>query len=120
MLTLNSSLLFAPPLASSFGYDVLGMVGMVIAAVICPAIPLTTGIARGQVTLGIIGALVTLAVVGLTMAFPKMLLGGVFGCAAGLPVGCGLAALISIIPKVDGPLLSQSEIEAETRRLRGY
>ena len=31
-----------------------------------------------------------------------------------------LAALINLIPKIERPLLSQAEIEQETRKLRGY
>src|SRR4051812_19783310 len=98
----------APPLALSMAFEMGAIVGITISVVICTAIPLTTGISKGHVTLGIICGLITLPVA----AF--------LGCLGGLPVGCGLAALISIIPKVDGPLLSQSEIEAETRRLQGY
>ncbi|HEX3148242.1 MAG TPA: hypothetical protein VHR66_09160 [Gemmataceae bacterium] len=107
-MVLANVLTFSPPLALSMAFEMGAIVGITIAVVICTAIPLTTGISKGHVTLGIICALITLPVA----AF--------LGCLGGLPVGCGLAALISIIPKVDGPLLSQSEIEAETRRLQGY
>ena len=72
------------------------------------AIPLTAGIAKGHVTLGIIAALITLPVAAM------------LGCCGGLPVAAGLAALINLIPKIERPLLSQSEIEAETRKIRGY
>jgi uncharacterized membrane protein YgaE (UPF0421/DUF939 family) len=84
------------------------IVSITIAVVVSCAIPLTTGIAKGHVTLGIIGALITLPVA----AF--------FQCLGGLPVGLGLGLLINLIPKVERPLLSQAEIEAETRKLRGY
>jgi len=76
--------------------------------VICCAIPLTTGIGKGHVTLGIVGALITLPVAAL------------LGCFGGLPVAAGLAVLINLIPKVERPLLSQAEIEAEMRKIRGY
>lgn len=92
------------PLAFEMG----AIVGITIAVVICTAIPLTTGIAKGHVTLGIIAALITLPVA----AF--------LGCLGGLPVGCGLACLINFIPRIDRPLLTQAEIEAEMRKLRGY
>jgi hypothetical protein len=99
--------LAAPPLAS-LAFEMGAIVGITIAVVISCAIPLTTGIAKGHVVLGIIAALITLPVAAL------------LGCLGGLPVGAGLAALITLIPVVERPLLSQSEIEQETRRLRGY
>jgi hypothetical protein len=101
--------LAAPPLAASnLAFD-LGMIaGITFAVCLCCAIPLTTGIAKGHVVLGIIGALITLPVAAL------------LGCIGGLPVAAGLAALIQLVPKLERPLLSQSEIEQETRRLRGY
>jgi uncharacterized membrane protein len=102
-------LVAAPPLAlGGLAYEMGAIVGITIAVIISCAIPLTTGIAKGHVTLGIIGALITLPVA----AF--------LGCIGGLPLGCGLGVLINLIPKVDRPLLSQSEIEAEMRKLRGY
>jgi hypothetical protein len=93
---------------NSLAFEMGAIVGMTISVVLCTAIPLTTGITKGHVTLGIIAALITLPVAAFA------------GCLGGLPVGCGLAALISIIPKVDRPLLSQAEIEAEMRKIRGY
>jgi hypothetical protein len=99
----------APPLAlSGLALEMGAIVGLTLSVVICTAIPLTTGITKGHVTLGIIGALITLPVA----AF--------LGCLGGLPVGGGLAVLIQLIPKVERPLLSQSEIEAELRKIRGY
>ena len=100
--------LAAPPLAFSFAGDMGFILGLTLAVVVCCAIPLTAGIAKGHVTLGIIAALITLPVA----AF--------LGCLGGLPVGAGLAALINLIPVIERPLLSQSEIEQEMRRLRGY
>src|SRR4051812_48437086 len=98
----------AVPLAANpIFYELAGILGITIAVLVCTAIPLTTGIAKGHVTLGIIGALITLPVAGFA------------GCIGGLPVGCLLAALIQFIPKIERPLLSQSEIEQETRKLRG-
>lgn len=99
----------APPLAlSGMAFEMGAIVGITIAVVICCAIPLTTGIGKGHVTLGIIGALITLPVAAL------------LGCFGGLPVAAGLAVLINLIPKAERPLLSQSEIEAEMRKIRGY
>ncbi len=92
----------------SFAGDMGFILGLTLAVIICCAIPLTAGIAKGHVTLGIIAALITLPVA----AF--------LGCLGGLPVGAGLAALINLIPVIERPLLSQSEIEQEMRRLRGY
>jgi hypothetical protein len=101
--------LAAPTLAaSSFAFELGAIAGITFSVILCSAIPLTTGIAKGHVVLGIIGALITLPVAAL------------LGCLGGLPVGAGLGALISLIPVVERPLLSQSEIEQETRRLRGY
>ena len=93
---------------SDMAYEMGAIVGLTLGVVICCAIPLTAGIAKGHVTLGIIGALITLPVA----AF--------LGCLGGLPVAGGLAFLINMIPKIDRPLLSQSEIEAEMRKIRGY
>ena len=101
-------LLTAAPVLGSMAFEMGAIVGITIAVVICTAIPLTTGISKGHVTLGIIAALITLPV------------SAMFGCIGGLPVGCGLAVLINLIPKIDRPLLSQSEIEAEMRKIRGY
>ena len=102
-------LLAAPmPVLGSMAFELGAIVGITIAVIICTAIPLTTGIAKGHVTLGIIAALITLPVSAL------------LGCFGGLPVACGLAVLINLIPKIERPLLSQSEVEAEMRKIRGY
>lgn len=93
---------------SDMAFEMGAIVGMTIAVVVSCAIPLTAGIAKGHVTLGIIGALITLPVAAL------------LGCLGGLPVAAGLAVLINMIPKLERPLLSQSEIEAEMRKIRGY
>jgi hypothetical protein len=95
-------------IGSNMAYDLGAMAGLTASVILCCAVPLTTGIGKGHVVLGIIGALITLPVAAL------------LGCCGGLPVGCGLAALISIIPVIERPLLSQGEIEQETRRIRGY
>lgn len=93
---------------SDLAFEMWAIVSITIAVVVCCAIPLTTGIAKGHVTLGIIGALIVLPVAAL------------LHCLGGLPVAIGLAFLIKMIPKVDKSLLSQSEIEAEMRKIRGY
>jgi len=102
-------MLAAPPLAlNAMGFEILGLMWLTLWVVVSCAIPLTTGIAKGHVTLGIIGALITLPVA----AF--------LSCFGGIPVGAALAVLIKLIPKIERPLLSQSEIEAEMRKIRGY
>jgi hypothetical protein len=103
-----TALAASPLAASNLAFDLGVMTGITVSVVLCSAIPLTTGIAKGHVVLGIIGALITLPVAAL------------LGCLGGLPVAAGLAALIQLVPNVERPLLSQSEIEQETRRLRGY
>ena len=102
-------MLAAPPLAiNPLAYEMGAIVSITISVIVCCAIPLTAGIAKGHVSLGIIAALITLPVA----AF--------FHCVGGLLVGGGLAFLINMIPKIERPLLSQSEIEAEMRKIRGY
>ena len=71
-------------------------------------IPLTTGVAKGHTILGIVFALITVPIAG------------TFGCIGGLPLACIFSVLISIIPVPKKPLLSQSEIEAENARAKGY
>ena len=93
---------------NDLAFEMGAIVGITIAVIICTAIPLTAGIAKGHVTLGIIGALITLPVAAL------------LGCLGGLPVAGGLAFLINMIPRIEKPLLSQAEIEAEMRKIRGY
>ena len=101
-------LLTATPLLGSMAFELGAIAGITAAVIVCCAIPLTTGIAKGHVVLGIIAALITLPVAAM------------LGCLGGLPVGAGLAALIQLVPTIERPLLSQAEIEQETRRLRGY
>jgi hypothetical protein len=102
-------LLTAAPVLGSMAFEMGAIVIILISVVVCTAIPLTAGMAKGHVTLGIIGALITLPVAALIPCPP-----------AGLLVGGGLAVLINLIPKIERPLLSQSEIEAEMRKIRGY
>ena len=92
----------------STAFEMGAIIGITIATIVCTAIPLTTGVARGHVTLGIVGAMVTLPAAAL------------LGCVGGLPVACVFAAIISFVPPPKRPLLSQSEIEQEMRRMRGY
>jgi len=101
--------MYAPPLAfNAMGYELGAILGVTLGVVISCALPLTAGIAKGHVMLGIIGALITLPVAAFA------------GCCGGLPCGIALSVLINLIPKLDKPLLSQSEIEQEMRKLRGY
>src|SRR4051812_30511777 len=103
-------MLTAAPLfgMSALTLELGAIVYLTLSVVICAAIPLTTGIGKGHVTLGIIAALITI---------PSAIM---LTCIGGLLVGGGLSVLISFIPKVERPLLSQSEVEAEMRRIRGY
>jgi hypothetical protein len=98
----------APFFAMSMAFELGAILGITISVVVCTAIPLTTGMARGHVSLGIIGALITLPAASF------------LGCLGGLPVAIIFAALISIIPLPKKPLLSQAEIEKEMARARGY
>jgi hypothetical protein len=101
--------LLALPLADFSTWFHLGAIaGITIAVIVSAAIPLTTGMTKGHVVLGIIGALITIPIAAL------------FGCLGGLPVACLLSVLISLIPVPKRPLLSQAEIEKEMRRVRGY
>lgn len=96
--------------ATSTAFE-LGLISWtVVTVVVCAGIPLTTGIAKGHVAMGIIAALITLPIA----AVPAL------GCVPGLIAGCVSSTIISIIPVARKPLLSQAEIEAETRRARGY
>jgi len=95
------------PFATSTAMELGAIMGITISVIVCTAIPLTTGVAKGLVTLGIIGALVTLPAASL------------LGCTGGLPVACVFAAMVSIIPAQNCPLLSQAEIEKEMRKVRG-
>jgi hypothetical protein len=96
------------PVFGSTAWELGAVVGLTIAVVVCGAIPLTTGASRGHPIMGIIGALCTVP----ASAF--------LGCLGGLPVAFFFTILISLLPKPNKPLLSQSEIEAEQRRMRGY
>jgi hypothetical protein len=101
------------------GFDLLMILGVGAAAVVCTAVPLLAGFSRGQPLLGIIAAVVALGVIGVSFTLTKP-----FGLAAawlfGLISSAGMTVLMQFIPKLDQSLLSQSEIEAETRRIRGY
>jgi hypothetical protein len=99
----------APPLAVSDMWFEIGLImGIAIAVVVCAAIPLTTGMTKGHVALGIIGALITVPVAAM------------LGCIGGLPLALAISFVIGLIPVPKKPLLSQAEIEREMRRVRGY
>ena len=87
----------------------LGAIIWIVLGVACAAIPLVTGVARGHIALGIIGAIFTI---------PLAAIG--FGCLGSLPVAIFFMILISVIPVPQKPLLSQEEIEKEMERARGY
>jgi len=117
----NITLSGAPPLAAtSTGLVLLSILWTTITVIVCCGIPLTTGIAKGHVGLGIIFALITLPVA----AFPTVVVARdipVSGCVPGLLLGCLSSVLISFIPvPKKKSLLSQAEIEKEMQRARGY
>jgi hypothetical protein len=92
----------------STAYEMGAVVGITIAVIVCGAIPLTCGAARGHPIVGIIGALCTVPAASF------------MGCLGGLPVAFFWTIIIKLLPKPNRPLLSQAEIEAEQRRMRGY
>ena len=105
-------------------YELGAIVWISTAVVICGAIPLTVGVARGQTVLGIIAALMTIPAV-LVGCFLGMIIlsfpvGAAFGCGAGLPASLVFSFLIKAVPKAEGPLLQRTEVEAEARKIRGY
>lgn len=108
MIPLAILALGAPIAAYSTAFELGAIVGISIAVVVCAGIPLTTGVAKGHTTLGIIFGLITVPIAAM------------FGCIGGLPAACAFSVLISIIPVPKRPLLSQSEIEAEMRKAKGY
>jgi hypothetical protein len=83
-----------------------GIIGTAIAVIICSGIVFATGASQKKVALGVVGALIAVPVAAM------------FGCLGGLPTAVVLSVLITIIPRFDRPLLSESEIEAEMRRAR--
>jgi hypothetical protein len=103
-------------------YELGAIVWISTAVIICGAIPLTVGVARGQTVLGIIAALMTIpaVLVGcflgmLVLSFP---VGAALGCGAGLPASLVFSFLIKAVPKGEGPLLHRAEVEAEARKIR--
>jgi hypothetical protein len=114
------------PLLFFFGptaYELGAIVWISTAVIVCAAIPLTVGVARGHVALGIVAALLTIPSVlfgcflGSLISFP---VGAALGCLAGLPASLMFSFLIKAVPKAEGPLLNRAEIEAESRKIRGY
>lgn len=86
----------------------LGLLMMYGAHIVaCMALPLTAGMRRGHVVLGIIGGVFGAAAAAYT-------------CFAGMPVAFMFTVLIACIPVADKPLLSQAEIEKEMAKIRGY
>lgn len=108
MIPLATLALGAPIFAMSTAFELGAIVGISIAVVVCSGIVLTTGVAKGHTILGIIFALITVPIAAM------------FGCIGGLPAAFIFSVLISIIPVPRRPLLSQSEIENEMRKAKGY
>jgi hypothetical protein len=82
------------------------IIGTAIAVTVCSGIVFATGVSQKKVMLGVVGALIAVPVAAM------------FGCLGGLPTAVVLSVLITIIPRFDRPLLSESEVEAEMRRAR--
>jgi len=111
MLPLVALIAIVPAaLFASVGMDLLLIGWISLTVIICAAIPLLTGMQKGMVGLGIVGGLITI---------PFAVIPGL-GCISGLIAATACSIVIQIIPRFEKPLLSQAEIEAETRRMRGY
>lgn len=102
------ALLSIPVLAMGSGYGMLGIIVITIVTIVCGAIPLITGANRGHIAMGIIGALFVVAA------------SAMFCIIGGLPVAIFFHIIIRLLPTPNRPLLNQSEIEQEVRRIRGY
>jgi hypothetical protein len=98
------------PLFAGFWGEMIVITWITATVIICGAIPLVTGMNKGYVGLGIVGALITIPF----SVWPGL------GCVTGLLASICTSAVIQLIPKFERPLLSQAEIEAETRKMRGY
>lgn len=96
--------------SSAMAYKDTFMLGAIlgtgVAVVVCAGIVFVTGMSQKKVTLGIVGALIAIPMAAM------------FGCLGGLPTALVLSVIITLIPRFDRPLLSESEIEAEMRRAR--
>jgi hypothetical protein len=119
MLPLAVFLATVAPVFASVGMDLLFIMWITATVIICAAIPLLAGMNKGHVGLGILAALLTIPVSTGSQVFLPGLFKGL-GCFGSLLWSVGLQFVIQIIPKFEKPLLSQAEIEAETRRMRGY
>lgn len=100
--------MFAVIAQSATAYRDASMLGLILgtalSVVVCAAIPFMTGVSQKKPMLGIVGSLVTIPGAAL------------LGCIGGLPLAAVCSLVITCIPKVQGALLSESEIEAEMRR----
>src|SRR2546423_8103984 len=90
------SVTFAP-LVSSFWAELVVIAWITATVIICGAIPLLTGMQRGYVGLGIVGALVTIPFA----VWPGL------GCVTGLLASVCTSVVIQLVPKFERPLLSQ-------------
>lgn len=113
------------PIAASTAMGIGAIMSITGSVIACTSIPLIAGVKKGNVPLGIIGALVTLPVASL-LCFASLavlpdssILSCIAGGFGGSLVAFGFAAVISIVPVPSRALLSQSEIERESQRLRG-
>ena len=106
------------PVFGSIGTDMLFILWITIRVIILAAIPLMAGMHKGHVGLGILAALITIPFSVAPSYLPPIL--AVIGLVGALILSMGMGILIQFIPKFEKPLLSQAEIEAETRRMRGY
>jgi hypothetical protein len=107
------------PVFGSIGMDMLFILWITGRVIVLAAIPLLAGMHKGHVGLGILAALITIPFSIAPSYMPIGIL-AVLGLVGALILSMGLSILIQFIPKFEKPLLSQAEIEAETRRMRGY
>ena len=111
------------PLGVSTALGLWVVVGMSAAVLVCASIPLIVGVTRGHVALGLIAGLATIPVV-VFVCFLGVLLTGVLGPLVGavvcMPMVLGIGMFLKALPRPDRPLLTQAEIEADSRRVRGY
>jgi hypothetical protein len=106
------------PVFGSVGMDMLIFLWITGRVIVLAAIPLLAGMHKGHVGLGILAALITIPVSIVPTYLPGIL--GALTLVGAFIFSMGLSIVIELIPKFEKPLLSQAEIEAETRRMRGY
>jgi hypothetical protein len=107
--------------AQKTGFE-LGYIIAVTAVVLASgAIVIKIGASRGHVVLGIIGALCAAGTAAICSFVFAAVTGYIFFGCGGIPVAILFGVIIKILPTPKNqPLLTRAEIEAETRRARGF